>query len=687
MLRPFRRDASIRSVIPALTVVLIASWITLRNQSLAEAAELNSAPSGPITSFVIGDLNADVGQKVMFWGAQWASNNSLRGGPAPRSFKGWAGSTTPGPATCGGTWKTTGGNSSNPPSSVPRFITVIVASSITPSQSTISGNIAKMVVVQTDPGYGPDPGHGGTGTVVAVYCAACVVGTVCRPSAGQCDAAEICDANGQCPADSPTPGGTACNDGNACTQIDTCQGGVCSGGNPVTCVAQDQCHVAGTCDPATGQCSNPVSADGTACNDGNACTQSDACHAGTCAGANPVTCSAQDQCHVAGTCDPGTGQCSNPVSADGTACNDGNGCTQSDSCQAGTCTGSNPVTCTALDQCHVAGTCDPGTGRCNNPTAADGASCDDGSACSQADACQAGACVGGSPLNCDDDNECTADSCDSATGCHSVAVADGTACTSGACQVGACQPSSPTCQDGLQNGNETGVDCGGPDCPACGVAACQNCGPDGTACPVPGDGWTFSDSGFGCNAIFGTRSCCSFGCTGACGTSELKPHTVTFFVAGQSLTFRFAPTWDGCITGATAYISRWSPAPNTQATVLTPQGEALFLLAGDPKMVYQDTFEVYNPQTFRIRLANGDEHVVDRTQGFWNEQCDTGQPAMCAAGTTQCQGGAVVCAPNNAHTETCNGRDDDCDGVVDDGAICPPGTSCVAGTCQADTPN
>ncbi len=28
-------------------------------------------------------------------------------------------------------------------------------------------------------------------------------------------------------------------------------------------------------------------------------------------------------------------------------------------------------------------------------------------------------------------------------------------------------PPTPTCDDGIQNGNETGVDCGGPDCPAC----------------------------------------------------------------------------------------------------------------------------------------------------------------------------------------------------------------------------
>src|SRR2546422_5636350 len=35
------------------------------------------------------------------------------------------------------------------------------------------------------------------------------------------------------------------------------------------------------------------------------------------------------------------------------------------SCQSGTCVGANPVTCTASDQCHVAGTCDPVTGTCS----------------------------------------------------------------------------------------------------------------------------------------------------------------------------------------------------------------------------------------------------------------------------------------------------------------------------------
>ena len=29
------------------------------------------------------------------------------------------------------------------------------------------------------------------------------------------------------------------------------------------------------------------------------------------------------------------------------------------------------------------------------------------------------------------------------------------------------EPDPPTCTDGKKNGDETGIDCGGPDCPAC----------------------------------------------------------------------------------------------------------------------------------------------------------------------------------------------------------------------------
>jgi hypothetical protein len=140
------------------------------------------------------------------------------------------------------------------------------------------------------------------------------------------------------------PNGTSCTDGNACTHTDTCQAGICKGSNPVVCTAQDQCHVVGTCNTTTGICSNPVVANGTTCNDGNACTQTDTCQVGVCSGSNPIVCPSLNQCN-AGVCDPTSGACSTPPVADGTACDDGDACTSSDTCQSGVCGGTRDSLC------------------------------------------------------------------------------------------------------------------------------------------------------------------------------------------------------------------------------------------------------------------------------------------------------------------------------------------------------
>lgn len=44
-------------------------------------------------------------------------------------------------------------------------------------------------------------------------------------------------------------------------------------------------------------------------------------------------------------------------------------------------------------------------------------------------------------------------------------------CLGGTCQDGVCVAAPPTRDDGLQNGNELGVDCGGPECDACEAAS------------------------------------------------------------------------------------------------------------------------------------------------------------------------------------------------------------------------
>lgn len=125
------------------------------------------APGGG--SFAIGDNSSANGTAVTYWGAQWAKLNSLSGGGAPSSFKGFAKS--PDTPTCGAGWSTDPGNSAPPPAGpLPAYMGVIAAGSATQSGSQISGTTPHIVVVKTETGYAPNPGHAGTGTVVAQAC-------------------------------------------------------------------------------------------------------------------------------------------------------------------------------------------------------------------------------------------------------------------------------------------------------------------------------------------------------------------------------------------------------------------------------------------------------------------------------------------------------------------------------------
>ena len=143
------------------------------NFKVSSSAVLNQIvfayPAGPGGGdFVIGDLNAVMGKSVTFWGAQWEKLNQLSGGTVNASFKGFANSVTTAPPRAGATWTTDPGNSSGSPASVQAYIAVIVSSKITKSGSTISGNIPRIVIVKTNAGYDNNPGHAGTGTVVAI---------------------------------------------------------------------------------------------------------------------------------------------------------------------------------------------------------------------------------------------------------------------------------------------------------------------------------------------------------------------------------------------------------------------------------------------------------------------------------------------------------------------------------------
>ncbi len=128
-------------------------------------------------SFVIGDQNAAVGTAVTFWGTQWKVN-SMTGGTAPATFKGFADRASTTPPKCGGTWTTDAGAAAVPPQTVPAYLAVFVTNSVNQAGSVFTGSIRQIVVVKTNPGYYAIPGprlvhaktEAGTGTVVAVIC-------------------------------------------------------------------------------------------------------------------------------------------------------------------------------------------------------------------------------------------------------------------------------------------------------------------------------------------------------------------------------------------------------------------------------------------------------------------------------------------------------------------------------------
>jgi hypothetical protein len=81
-------------------------------------------------------------------------------------------------------------------------------------------------------------------------------------------------------------------------------------------------------------------------------------------------------------------------------------------CSSGSCFDANSC---SDDVCNL-------TLGCEFPPNAD--ACEDGDLCTTGDACMLGVCEAGSPLDCDDGNACTADSCDELSGCANDPIPD-----------------------------------------------------------------------------------------------------------------------------------------------------------------------------------------------------------------------------------------------------------------------
>ncbi len=324
-----------------------------------------------------------------------------------------------------------------------------------------------------------------------------------------CNGAERCDASGQCVAGTapviddgnactvdscvPTTGvvhanaadGTSCGDGNACTASDKCVAGTCQG-TAVVCAALDACHVAGSCAPATGQCSNPLRPAGASCSDGNACNGAEACNAsGQCLAGTSPTVDDNNPCTV-DSCDSALGV-RHVAAALGTACDDASVCNGREACDGGgQCQGGAVPTVDDGNPCTT-DSCNAISGVTHVPRTV-GASCSNNDACDGVETCSAsGSCVASSAPALDDSNPCTVDSCDPVQGVRHEPATAGLACSIGACTaVGACNDAG-SCVGGapidVDDGNPCTIDtCDEPGgvkhTPAAAGTACS----DGNAC-------------------------------------------------------------------------------------------------------------------------------------------------------------------------------------------------------------
>lgn len=130
-----------------------------------------------------------------------------------------------------------------------------------------------------------------------------------------------------------------------------------------------------------------------------------------------------DQCERA-ACNTLSGQCVRTARVDGSPCSDRNACTAGDACRSARCIGLGVTDCDDDNPC-TADRCESREGCIHTPT---DASCDDADLCTERDRCADGLCIG-APTDCDDGDPCTLDRCDEDLGCIYRAVDP---CASGA---------------------------------------------------------------------------------------------------------------------------------------------------------------------------------------------------------------------------------------------------------------
>lgn len=481
----------------------------------------------------------------------------------------------------------------------------------------------------------------------------------CATSTNDCTVNVTCDGvSNTCPSNNVVSGTTCHFNANYCFS-DTCNGnGTCVRGAAINYDNGVYCDGAETCNTTTGtliQGAPPT------CNDSNSCTTDScsfilnacvntptlgtygqcgssnvgACQYGTysCVGTGPtpnITC--------VGSVEPTTEQCAPPAD---TNCNGvvGDGC---------------PLYCTVDANCSSAprtvcqdAHCNPANNSCYLVPKLAGTNCTDGLACTINDYCFNGACVG-DLISCNDDNQCTVDTCTEPAG---VCVYDLAANLNLPCNV-----TNDYCRTmGLCNNQGECVDGMTTSCPFIDQCHSNQCDPD-------------------------TGTCVSVEISGACND-------------GLACTINDAC---GCGVCSGRVIDCNDNIPCTTDSCSEPGGLCVHALDAGTCLIDGQCYldNVQNPSNPCLHCNSALSVIHWSFTPLTNHPCNDNDACtendVCVPAFQTCQGTPITCSASTNQCETVQCSGGQClpssvtdNTPCDDGHYCTTGEVCLSGACQA----